>query len=239
MASDKKLSLSKRKEIDTFIAKANMLQTQKRQPKARLLFAMDATASRQPTWDQASHIQISMFNATTDHPGTSSLSIQVAYYRGFDEFAATAWLSDPKQIQKKMAMVSCMGGHTQIKRVLNHALKEHKQEPLKAVVFIGDALEENPDDLCHLAGKMGLFKLPLFIFQEGFDASVSQTFRQMCYLSGGAFAHFDQSSPQLLTELLGAVACYTTGGSESLKKYVENKSDQVKQLTSQIQGNSK
>lgn len=239
MATDKKLTLSNRKEIDTFIAKANMLQAQQHQSKARLLFAMDATASRQPTWDQASHLQISMFNATAEHPGQATLSVQVAYYRGFDEFAATPWLSEPKQIQKKMAMVSCMGGYTQIKRVLNHALNEHKKEPLKAVVFIGDALEEEADELCHLAGKMGLYKIPLFMFQEGFDTRVSQTFQQMCYLSGGAFAHFDQHSPKLLTELLGAVACYTTGGKDALKKYVENKSDEVKRLTSQIQGNAK
>ena len=51
--------------------------------KGRLIFAMDATASRQPTWDLATEIQGEMFSATSDAGG---LSIQLAFYRGFGQF---------------------------------------------------------------------------------------------------------------------------------------------------------
>src|SRR5262245_21585586 len=65
----------------------------------RLLFGLDATASRQPTWDRACHIQAEMFTAAAELGG---LDIQLAYYRGFGEFKATPWLSDSKTLQRLM-----------------------------------------------------------------------------------------------------------------------------------------
>ena len=52
----------------------------------RLIFALDATASREPTWDHACHIQGEMFRETALLGG---LEIQLAYYRGFGEFRAS------------------------------------------------------------------------------------------------------------------------------------------------------
>ena len=111
-----------------------------------------------------------------------------------------------------MSAVRCEGGYTQIERLLNHALQEHGQEPVKALVFIGDALEENPDAVCGKAGRAGIAGLPLFMFQEGHDPAVEQTFRTMARLSGGAYARFDHSSASELAELLGAVARYAAAG---------------------------
>ena len=85
-------------------------------------------------------------------------------------------------------------------------------------MFIGDAVEENPDSLCNLAGQCGLLQLPLFLFQEGRERQVEQTFRTMAKLSGGAYAHFDNSSAQALAGLLGAVASFATGGRAALEK---------------------
>ena len=58
-------------------------------PRGRLLFGMDATASREPTWDRACHIQGEMFRETAALGG---LDIQLAYYRGFQQFETTGWL---------------------------------------------------------------------------------------------------------------------------------------------------
>lgn len=52
----------------------------------RLIFAIDATASRQPSWDRACQLQGEMFLAVRDVGG---LAVSLAYYRGFQEFAAT------------------------------------------------------------------------------------------------------------------------------------------------------
>ncbi|WP_116368667.1 VWA domain-containing protein [Parahaliea mediterranea] len=182
--------------------------------RARLIFAIDATASRQPTWDTASHLQQQMFSAGT---GAANLSLQLCYYRGFQEFFASDWLGDGDTLATLMRRVHCEGGHTQIARLLRHALKEHQAAPLRALVFIGDAMEENAATLCQLAGECGLRKLPLFLFQEGHAREVQTCFADMARLSGGAWARFDSASAALLAELLGAVARYASGGRAALE----------------------
>lgn len=195
--------LKKSRDITSFVS---------RQP--RLMFCIDATASRQPTWDRACHLQQEMFRASA---GIASLSVQLCYYRGFADFYASPWLGDGEQLARTMARVQCEGGHTQIGRLLRHALEQHRKSQVRALVFIGDALEENPDAMCQLAGQAGLLKLPLFLFQEGNDPRVEQCFRQMARLSGGAWASFDTSSARTLAELLGAVASYAAGGRDALE----------------------
>jgi hypothetical protein len=130
-----------------------------------------------------------------------------------------------------MSQVRCEGGHTQIGRTLKHAQSEHAKSPIKAVVFIGDAIEENPDTLCNLAGQCGLLKLPLFMFQEGRHQGVKHTFSDMAKLSGGAFAFFDQNSADTLAALLGAVASYAAGGRKALQGH---NSDVAKALLQQL-----
>jgi hypothetical protein len=202
------------REIQQFLERGKTITAfVEKQP--RLLFAIDATASRQATWSIASQLQQQMFLATRK---LASLSIQLCYYRGFHEFFASQFFTDSSELAREMARVHCEGGHTQIARVLRHALKEHKAMPLRAVVFIGDAMEENPDSLCDLAGQCGLLKLPLFMFQEGVDKRAGDTFRSMARLSRGAFAHFDHNSAETLAQLLGAVASYAAGGRKALEK---------------------
>ncbi|MAT93315.1 MAG: hypothetical protein CME59_12010 [Halioglobus sp.] len=214
-------------EIARFLHKSKAIsQFVERQP--RLLFAVDATASRQPTWDTASHIQQEMFRATAK---VAQLSVQLCYYRGFHDFSASPWLDDSARLRQLMGAVRCEGGHTQIARLLRHALAEHGAAPVRAVVFIGDALEENPDTLCDLAGQCGILRLPLFLFQEGDERRVRDTFEQMARLSGGAWARFDSRSADTLAALLGAVACYAAGGRAALEN---NASEGAKLLLRQL-----
>ena len=173
-------------EVTQFLQKSRAIgEIVQRQP--RLLFAIDATASRQPTWDTACHLQQSMFRATAK---VASLSVQLCYFRGFKEFRCSKWINDSEELARQMGRVRCEGGITQIARVLGHARVEHGKAPIRAVVFIGDAVEEKPDTLCDLAGQCGLVRLPLFLFQEGHDRPVESTFRSMARLSGGAYARF-------------------------------------------------
>lgn len=201
-------------EVAAFLNKSKAIaQVVEKQP--RLLFGIDATASRQPTWDSACHHQQAMFLATAQ---ITTLSVQLCYYRGFHQFKASRWLNDSQALAQLMGRVRCEGGHTQIARLLKHALGQHQQMQVRAVVFIGDAIEESVDTLCDLAGQCGLLKLPLFIFQEGRDARVEDTFRSMARLSGGAYARFNAASAKTLAELLGAVAAYAAGGQRALEK---------------------
>ncbi len=201
-------------EIAQFLAKSKAITAVvDKQP--RLLFAVDATASRQPTWDRACHLQQEMFRATSS---IAALAVQLCYYRGFHDFYASRWLTDSNALSSLMGSVRCEGGHTQIARLLKHALAEHRKQPVRAVVFIGDAIEESTDTLCDLAGQCGMLKLPLFLFQEGHNVAVERTLRSMSTISGGAWARFDSASATTLASLLGAVASYAAGGRTALEK---------------------
>ena len=221
---------SDKQSIEQFIHQVRSLPTGGG-GQGRLLFALDATASREATWDQACDLQSELFLATRDLGG---LAIQLCYYRGYGEFKATAFVTKTQQLLKLMNGVRCLGGITQINRVLQHALKETRAQPIKAVVFIGDCCEESVDPLCHSAGELGMLRTPVFMFQEGNDAHTKAVFEQVSKLSGGAYAPFDRSSPQLLKDLLSAVAVYASGGVKALQHFASQSSPEVKRLTGQI-----
>ena len=184
--------------------------------RGRLMFALDATASRQPTWDQACQIQAEMFKETAALGG---LDVQLVFYRGLAELKASAWLDSAAALLKHMSAVRCLGGKTQIGRVLKLAITETRRRKVNAVVFIGDCMEEDVDELCHKAGELGLLGVPIFIFHEGSDPRATQAFRQIAHLTRGAYCPFDANSPQQLRELLGAVAVYAAGGLAALEDY--------------------
>jgi len=199
--------------------------------RGRLMFALDATASREPTWDRACRIQGEMFEATAALGG---LDVKLVYYRGFNECKASRWMANAADLHRAMRAVSCIGGETQIERVLAHAIAENRKQKLGALVFVGDAMEENVDPLCQLAGELGLKGVPIFLFHEGGDPIAAKAFQQMAKLSRGAYLHFDLASADRLKDLLGAVAVYAAGGYRALTAYGEKKGGEVLRLTAQL-----
>ena len=229
--SDKELrAKSDKQSIDRFINEVRTLPKQGSE-QGRLIFALDATASREATWDEACHLQSELFIATRDLGG---LCIQLCYYRGFGEFKATGFVTETGQLLNLMNGVSCLGGRTQISRVLAHALKETRAKAVSAVVFIGDCCEEPVDELCHTAGELGMLRTPVFMFHEGADVHARAVFQQVSKLSGGAYAPFDRNSPQVLKDLMAAVAVYASGGAKALQDFSSSSSPEVKRLTQQI-----
>jgi len=200
-------------------------------PRGRLIFALDATASRQPTWDRACQIQAEMFQEAAALGG---LDIQLAYYRGFGEFEASPWLGDSRELTRRMTGVRCLGGRTQIERVLDHAIAETRRQRVNALVFVGDCMEEGVDALCHRAGQLGLLGLPAFLFHEGRDRLAEAAFQQIARLSGGACCPFDAGSARQLRELLRAVAVYAAGGQRALEDYSQRAGGEVLRLTRQL-----
>ena len=226
--SKKTLTKSAGRDIDAFLKNvASTPRIKAGNERGRLIFAMDATASREPTWDTACQLQAEMFSETASLGG---LSIQLCYYRGFAEFHASDWTSQSSQLLQQMTAVTCLGGHTQIEKILIHALKETKVKKVDALVFVGDCLEEGVDDLCRYAGKLGLLGVPMFIFHEGYDPVAEKGFRQMASLSGGAYCAFDSGSAQQLKDLLNAVAVYAAGGRHALENFNKRKGKVVLQL---------
>lgn len=215
MTDKSKLAISNQPGVDKFLQKVARTPARK-DALSRLLFGMDATASREPTWDRACHLQGQMFEATAS---VGNLSVQLCYYRGFNQFKVSAWCQSATSLLQEMSAVRCLGGYTQINKILDHAVAEHKRNRLRAVVFVGDALEEDADRLCHVAGQLGVLQVPLFMFHEGHDQRVQSVFQQMAGLSGGAYAPFDLASATELKDLLSAVAIFATGGKSALRQF--------------------
>lgn len=233
MADERKLlDRSSSAEVAAFLEKVAIApQAPQGEGKGRMIFAMDATGSRGPSWDRACHIQAQMF---TETDALGGLEVQLIYYRGFGECRASPWVGKTKELLRFMTRVYCLAGHTQIRKVLKRAIKETEQKKVGALVFVGDALEEDIDDLGHLAGKLGLLGLPCFMFHEGFDVAARNAFKQIARLSGGAYAPFDANSPQQLRDLLAAVAVYAAGGRPALVDYSRKTGGVVPQLTHQV-----
>ncbi len=144
------------------------------------------------------------------------LNLQLVYFRGFNECRASEWTSDSARLVQLMTRIHCASGVTQLERVLSHTLNEAAKAPIGALVFIGDAMEENPDRLVSSARKLGEAKIPSFLFQEGQDPNVERVFRDLASVSGGAYARFDAGAARQLAELLKAAALYAVGGVAAL-----------------------
>src|ERR1700760_3764369 len=200
-------------DIAAFVAKARAMSPHAAGARGRLVFALDATMSRQPTWDMACALQADMFREAA---ALGSLDIRLVYYRGLDECRATGWISDSARLAKLMGKIDCRGGNSQIGKVLSETRREAVASGVRALVFVGDVMEENVDDLCARAGELGLLKVPVFMFQEGADAIAEQAFREIARLSGGAWCRFDPGAAAQLRELLRAAAAYAAGGREAL-----------------------
>jgi len=225
-------ALSTRGEVDAFLdAVKQAPPATTGEGRGRLIFSLDATASRQRTWDRAMALQSDMFVHTR---GIGLLDVQLAYYRGYDECRASPWLSDADKVIAMMRKVSCQAGRTQIARILKHSLAECRSKPVQALVFIGDCVEENVDELGNLAGQARLLGLPIFIFQEGYEPHASLAFAQIAKLSGGAHCRFDESSARQLGDLLNAVAVYAAGGRAALQRLEQQGSNQAGNLLKQL-----
>ena len=218
--------------IDAFVEQVRSTPVIKSgQERGRLMFAMDATASREPTWDRACQIQGEMFTETAALGG---LDIQLCYYRGFGEFEASPWLSSAHELLKRMTSVNCRGGYTQIEKVLRQAIEQTKQRKVQALVFIGDCMEEDADRLCHLAGELGMLGVPAFVFHEGAEPVAQRAFKEIARLTRGAYCSFDATSAEQLHDLLSAVAVYAAGGQKALQDFSKNRSEVVRKLTRQL-----
>ena len=204
------------KDVSAFLQKVAAMPAISTGGKGRLVFALDATASRESTWDEAMQLQAEMFSSTQS---TGVLQVQLCYFRGFLDFFHSGWHSDPAGLLKQMTGIRCQAGTTQIERLLSHVLAETRRSRVHSVVYIGDSMEESADVLCNLAGQLGLLNVPLFIFQEGGDPVAERTFREMTRLSKGAWSRFDRSSAGQLRDLLRAVALYSTGGLKALQHF--------------------
>lgn len=219
-------------EVDAFLRKVAATPTRTEAGKrGRLLFGLDATASRQPTWDRASQIQAEMFSETAALGG---LEVQLAFYRGFGEFKVSPWLAESSTLLRLMTSVFCLAGQTQIGKILRHAINETRKQRINALVFVGDCVEEDVDKLGTLAGELGLLGVPAFMFHEGQDPIAAFAFQQVARLTNGAYCRFDSTSAHVLRDLLNAVAVFAAGGRPALEDLAKRRGGEVLKIAHQV-----
>jgi hypothetical protein len=223
---------SPRAEIDAFLERVRTIErAAPENPRGRLIFALDATMSRQPTWDTACKVQGEMF---MEAQAIGGLDVQLIYFRGFGECRASRWVSEPAALAALMGQIDCRGGHTQIRKVLSHACRETEKAKVQALVYVGDAMEEAVDNICAKAGELGLHGVPAFVFQEGNDPAVERTFREIARLTRGAYCRFNAGAAHELRELLRAVAAYAAGGLKALSNLSAQRNTGAMRLLEQM-----
>jgi len=203
-------------DVDAFLERVRQMPAPAAGGNGRLVLAMDATMSRQHSWDMALSIQGDMF---AEAGRVGGLDVQLVYFRGHSECRASRWTPDTAVLARLMGGIRCMGGRTQIGRVLKHLRGEAEQGKVNACIYIGDALEEPIDELAQLAGEVGLLGIPVFMFQEGRDAAAEAGFREIARLTRGAYFRFGSDAAKILRELLAAVAVYAAGGYSALENH--------------------
>ncbi len=203
-------------EVDAFLRRSRDAErpVEVASSRGRLVFALDATMSRQPTWDLALSVQGRMFDTAAALGG---LDVQLVYFRGLHECRASPFVSAGAGLARFMSRISVEGGNTQIGRVLRHVRDEARRARVGVLVYVGDAIEERVDPLCALAGELALLGVKAFMFHEGHDPAAARAFGEIARLTGGAYAAFDASAPDRLAGLLAAAAAYAAGGRSGLE----------------------
>jgi|SRR5262249_49910406 len=205
------LPTSHAKQVEQFL--------KKQRPQGRIAFVIDATGSRERTWETASQLQAEMLSEAVKL-GKGKLELAVIYFRGMDEVSASNWTSDARELQHFMGRIRCEGGYTKYQRAFQRVRQEHQKQPINAVVAIGDMLEEEPPTLYDAVVGLGV---PLFAFQEGNDFQqhdvlrLREAFQELVRLTKGAYHAFDAGSIAQLRELLQAVAHFAAGGLTALE----------------------
>jgi hypothetical protein len=137
-----------------------------------------------PGWDYAKVLQRQMFDASTGASAGGGLQMKFAYFgpdndAGVRRFRITTrWISDADEMAGLMDRAECnCGCYVHICSVLEQAVKENADRPMRAVVVVGDAFHDSQDSLDEAA--LSAIQLrragtKLFLVQEGNDPATAQ-----------------------------------------------------------------
>ncbi len=179
----------------------------------RLVFAVDATASREPAWAAARQVTDALVKAL---PG--ELDVALAVHGGSRVHTFTAFTDDAKTLRDRAAGVVCQAGMTRLLPILAAALK---RPGVRVVIYIGDVFEESVAHGRQLADAMGAQATRLIVLHDTADPAArrdAEVFWDLAKRTGGCVLPFDASAPAGLRDLLSAVAAYAVGGEKLLRE---------------------
>ena len=201
----------------------------------RIIVGLDLTSSREASLHQARIATAAMFGTIK---AIGSLAVKLIYYRGNWECKAGDWHTDPAIVSQHMLGLSCVGGNTQIAKMLRFVLAEKQR--ISGVVFVGDHCEDRPKELRKLAQALGERFIPLFMFHEcaGDDPRwmrAKPIFEDMASASGGAYVQFSpDNSGAVLKELLSSVAAFSDAGAEGVERMALPKTSEALELRGRL-----
>jgi len=175
-------------------------------------FLIDATGSREDTWEQAQGIQAKMFKSAA---GLQTIRLRLAYFGG-DCLNSPGWMNSPARVAKHMAAVRCRTGLTQIIEGLHSFIQEAPENRAAAIILVGDAFEEDADQAEHAGTMLKKMGIRVFSFIEGNDPTAQSVFQRLAEITGGKFAKFGSDLP--LSDLCEGVALLTSGGEKALDR---------------------
>ena len=179
----------------------------------RLVFAVDATASREPAWAAARQVTDALVKAL---PG--ELDVALAVHGGSRVHTFTAFTNDPATLRDRTAGVTCEAGLTRLLPILSASLK---QPSVRVIVYIGDVFEENVTQGRGLADSLGQRGAKLIVLHDTADPSArrdAELFWDLAKRTGGCVLPFDVNAPGRLRDILSAVAVYAVGGEKLLRE---------------------
>jgi hypothetical protein len=189
----------------------------------RVLLAL-ANHGRSPGWERAKTLQRQMFEAAA----SSGLEMKFAFYAEDDDKGVRRcritkrWIADPGDMASTMDRAECSCGcYVNIRSVMQQAVKENQDRPMRAVIIVGDVFHDDQDSLDEAA--LAAIQLRregtrVFLIQQGGDPVTARKLQYLQRVSGAAYFKFDpKTQQQQFAELLEAVSAYAAGGEEAVR----------------------
>ena len=179
----------------------------------RLVFAVDATASREPAWAVARLVTDALVKAL---PG--ELDVAFAVHGGSRVHTFTAFTNDATTLRDRAAGVACEAGLTRMLPILSASLR---RPAVGVVIYVGDVFEESVVQGRRLADAMGEQGTKLIVLHDTADPAArrdAEVFWDLAKRTGGCVLPFDTSASGRLREILSAVAVYAVGGEKLLRE---------------------
>ena len=178
---------------------------------------------RSPGWERAQVLQRQMFEAAGN-----DIEMKFAFYAEDDDKGVrrcritTRWINDPDAMADVMGRAECSCGcYVNIRSVLQQAVKENQDHPMRAVVFVGDAFHDDQDSLDEAAlaaNELRRKGTRVFLIQQGDDPVTARKLQYLQRVSGATYFRFDPKRQQeQFAEMLEMISAYAAGGEEGVK----------------------
>ncbi len=189
-----------------------------------ICFVIDATGSRQHSWQQAQRTQAEMFDAVKS---AGNLKLSIVCHRG-NRVSDLGTFATPADAKRSMAAVSCEAGNTEIIGSLKAAMGKKPS----TIIMIGDCFEENFGDLQQVCSKLAAEQIRVYAFVEGNDPNGQHAYKMAADLTGGIFQPFGSGLD--LSDLCVAAAVFDVGGQQAFDKLIASGHAGAKALEHQV-----